>query len=84
MKLIICHDCGGIISLSTAAKSCPCGRSQAVYLDNRNAIYSGPCVPLGFDNKEFVEAVGWGRGTFDAFVIPADSRYFRRVDEELE
>lgn len=82
MKLIVCSDCAGVISLGRQAKSCPCGSSQAAYLDNRNAIYSGPCVPLGFDNNEFVEAVGRGQGLFNAFVIPATSRYFRRVDDK--
>lgn len=82
MKLILCRDCASIFNLAREAKSCSCGASQAMYLDNRNAIYSGPCVPLGFANDQFVKAAARGSGMFDAFVIPATSRWFRRVDED--
>lgn len=82
MKLICCTECASIISLGREPKSCPCGRSQATYLDDRNAIYSGPCVPLGFGNGDFTKAVAKGHGIFDAFVIPATSRWFRRVDPD--
>lgn len=84
MKLILCYTCQSITGLSDEVRTCVCGRSQATYLDGRNAIYSGPCIPLGIDNNGLVEAVKKEAGPFSAFVIPSRSRYFRRVDDEVE
>lgn len=80
MKLILCRECVSVVSLNREARSCACGKSQGAYLTNLKAIYSGPCVPLGFDNNDLVRAVGEG-GPFGAFVISFDSPNFRRVDD---
>jgi len=84
VKLIICGECASLQLLRTRkVVRCDCGASQAVYLDDRNAIYSGPCVPLGIDNQELAEVLLGQRTQFSGFRIAANSRYFRRVDDAL-
>lgn len=56
-------------------KQCTCGKTKGKYLDNLYAEYTGPCVPLGFNNYSFHAAISnqpsSGLGSrFDAFVIP--------------
>jgi len=84
VKLIICSECASLHILRVReVVQCDCGASQAVYLDDRNAIYSGPCVPLGVDNQELAEVLLGQRTQFSGFRIAANSRYFRRVDDAL-
>jgi hypothetical protein len=54
-----------------------------MYLDSRNAIYMGPCVPLGIDSQELMDCATGSHTQFNGFRIPANARYFRRVDDEL-
>ena len=84
MKLILCRLCGTTAILTHDAVRCQCGESQGVYLDDRNAIYSGPCVPLGIDNHDLAEVALDRRTQFSGFRIPSNSRYFRRVDDEIK
>jgi hypothetical protein len=74
MKLIYCIICKSVISLSEQTKACDCGRSSGRYLDLIKAEIAGPCIPIGFANSTFVQALqnqpvhGPGK-TFTAFVI---------------
>lgn len=76
MKLLQCSGCGSIFNLALQhLKSCDCGRTQGFYRDNRLAFYTGPSVPIGFDNQSFhhakLERPPEGRGTgFNAFIVP--------------
>ncbi len=38
-------------------KQCTCGKTKGVYTDSLNAVYTGPCVPLGFSNQSFRTAI---------------------------
>ena len=74
MKLIYCTECRDVVNLDFVKRECKCGRSSGRYIDSLNAVYSGPCVPLGINNMSLrvaVEAqpvVGLG-DEFTAFVI---------------
>jgi hypothetical protein len=86
MKLLRCNDCKDIFSLSSREeKTCFCERSKGKYLDSLNAVYSGPCTPLGFDNMSFNHAImnqkEKGNGTeFKAFIIPKNCSTFIKED----
>ena len=75
MKLLYCEKCHDVFNLTGRVKACFCGETGGRYLDNLNAEYWGPCKPLGFANKSFVEAL-LNQPLFDegkrftAFVIP--------------
>jgi len=75
MKLMCCTKCGDVVSLRSDERSCFCGESKGKYKeDGLNAIISGPCIPLGFANSSFINALknqperGMGK-EFTAFVI---------------
>lgn len=87
MKLLVCINCGDIINLTRKEKSCGCRRTKGVYhKDGLHAVYSGPCLPIGFDNGSFCTAIcnqpGSGPAkTFTAFVIANKCDTFKRVHE---
>ncbi len=66
-------------------RTCNCGKSKGMYLDIINAKYSGPCIPLGFINESFLQAIkyqpeeGLGR-RFAAFIIPKQCDTFIKED----
>jgi hypothetical protein len=77
MKLILCEECLDIFSLQSRMKICHCGKSKGRYINSLNAKITGPCIPLGFANASFVNALHLrpksGMGSkFDAFVIPEE------------
>lgn len=92
MKLIFCESCRTVTGLAYEVRSCLCGASQGVYLDNRQAIYHGPCIPLGIHNGTFADALaelsdigdGLLANEFIGFIIPRDSPYFRDVGAQAE
>jgi len=61
-----------------------CGACGGTYVDNVQAEYYGPAIPLGFDNPSFLQAVdnqpnrGMGK-LFTGFVIPKECKTFRKV-----
>lgn len=86
MKLLFCPQCQDIVRLfRKTRRRCECGACSGQYLDELNAVYSGPAIPLGFSNPSFVDALhhqpqeGWGRN-FEAFVIPKICPTFIRDD----
>lgn len=88
MKLIYCVKCHSVLNLSLKEKSCPCGESRGQYTDNLNAWYEGPCLPLGFRNSTFVDALynqpekEWGE-PFTAFVIQKECDTFTKRDNTV-
>lgn len=76
MKLIYCLECGDVVALRTARRSCLCGQSSGYYTTWIDAVVTGPCTPLGFDNRSFTKALKKPNGKaplgmeFTAFVIP--------------
>jgi hypothetical protein len=77
MKLIYCINCHDVIALYAKKRKCICGLSWGHYVDNINAVISGPVIPLGFENTSFMEALQnqpkKGMGVeFRAFVIPEE------------
>jgi hypothetical protein len=75
VKLIYCRECGDVVALRAEPRTCICGKSGGNYKDDRlHAVIYGPCVPLGFANRFFGNALAMqpdkGPGVvFDAFVI---------------
>lgn len=57
MKLLFCLDCYDIVKLIHTERTCSCGKSKGMYIDNLNANYSGNAKLLGFNNTSFVNAV---------------------------
>lgn len=86
MKLLFCRECKDVFNLSSIIKTCTCGKTSGKYLkDGMNAEYAGPCVPLGFSNPSFVEAIknqpekDWGKN-FTAFVIQKQCVTMKKTD----
>ncbi len=77
MKLIICVECSDVVKLDTDFRSCNCGKSGGMYLeDGLNArIHGEHAIPIGFNNHTLRHALvnrperGMG-SRFEAFVIP--------------
>jgi hypothetical protein len=57
MKLLFCLDCCDIVKLIHTERTCSCGKSKGMYIDNINATYSGNAKLLGFNNTSFVNAI---------------------------
>lgn len=76
MKLLFCNSCKDILQIRPVLRTCSCGKSSSVLIDNKHADIRGEdAIPLGIDNytfsKAFVDRPLKGRGSsFKAFVIP--------------
>lgn len=86
MKLILCNQCNDLLRLTYDIRNCKCGASSFVYIDHLNAIYSGPCIPLGIDNESLSKAVHrrdtvLHNNSFTAFVVSDDSETFIKVED---
>lgn len=87
MKLLFCYNCAMVFSLSKTYRECNCGQTWGKYLDNREAVYGGAGIPIGFNNIEFLTAMeqqsdtGEGR-EFSAFVMPKTCRTFTRENDD--
>ena len=89
MKLLFCKKCNDVVALRRAPRSCQCEASWGSYRkDLLHASYSGPCIPLGFNNADFTNALRefpfeGARGVlFEAFVIPVNAPTYH-VEEIL-
>jgi len=89
MKLLYCNNCNDIFELpaNCTERHCQCYQSKGRYVSviEWSAEYSGPCVPIGFNSKQFVHATrnqpeNEPAVIFEAFVIPKNCRTFRRTD----
>lgn len=75
-------------NLKMDEKRCSCGKTRGKYLDEIQAVFSGPAIPLGFANSSLIKAVknqpleGQGEA-FTAFVIPKKCDTFVKVDEDF-
>lgn len=86
MKLLYCLDCNDIVRLVKHRRACECGETQGVYEDDRNAIWTGPAIPMGIHNRDFVRAAQdrpqYGPGKeFRAWVMPLEVESFTEVEE---
>jgi len=83
MKLLFCKACNDIVKINVR-NECICGRTKGRYLDNRNAEFSGPCIPIGIEGTSFRIALqerphkSPGK-RFDAFVIESNCKTFKEV-----
>lgn len=100
MKLLLCIKCSDIFSLTMDERTCKCGKSSGKYVDQLNAEIKGDCMPLGFANQSFLDALrrqhienkhyDGNKDTcckgqeFTAFVIPDWAKSVKRVGEEKE
>ena len=87
MKLLLCKDCHDIFNLRLAMKTCSCGKTSGQYINNLDAEYSGPGIPLGFTNISFRSAVlNQPKGYHDmgkefvAFVIAEECPTIKKLD----
>jgi len=81
MKLLICKECTDVFGLTFTDKRCECGKTTGKYINNINATYSGPGIPIGFNNNTLIKSVQEfeksGKGIdFTAFVIGKESKTF--------
>lgn len=56
MKLIFCRNCQSLVKLNMSLKYCECKKSYGRYIDDLNAEYSGPAIPIGIANQSFLDA----------------------------
>ena len=86
MKLLYCPECGDLISLKTATRSCECGACRGRYLDNLKAIYTNG-IPMGMSNTSlgfariFYDSIG-PEFKMEAFTIANDCCEYKKVSEE--
>jgi hypothetical protein len=78
MKLLLCKNCYDIFNLDFSEKTCQCGFTRGMYLNQRLAEYYGNyAVPIGITNDSLINAIknqpneGMGE-IFKAFVIPVN------------
>ena len=60
MKLLFCKACHDLIRLHPEPhhlRQCRCQKCLGFYLDDREAYFQGPCIPLGIDNNSLAEVV---------------------------
>lgn len=98
MKLLMCLKCEDIFNLSLEKdKTCSCGKTQGRYVDELNATYSGPAIPIGFNNRSFLGAARNQRianeternsnnryrngKEFVAFIIPERATSLKKLEE---
>lgn len=93
MKLVLCHTCSSVFSLSTKnTKWCDCGAVSGIYTDNLNSEVigiKGKFQVLGFANGSLIDAVrkqtwhgdldGFYGRTFEAFIIPEKAPTVTRI-----
>jgi len=80
MKLLMCTECGDIFNLKYETKTCTCRKTEGRYIDQLNATYNGPAIPIGFANTSFLEASR--RQTF-MNILERDSKDVCRAGEEF-
>ncbi len=89
MKLILCPDCGDLVTLRVrSVRFCECGASSGQYEANgHDAWYAGKAIPVGALNGDIRRAIedrklglGEEHGNFKAFIFsPAALHYQRRA-----
>lgn len=89
MKMILCEECGDVFGLLLKEiRSCSCGKCFGMYIDNKNAVYSGEsAIPVGVNNFSLIKAInnqpekGMGE-TFESFVIPKECDSMKKLEEK--
>ena len=57
MKLLMCLKCGDVFNLTRSEKTCGCGETKGMYVDELNAEISGKCQPIGIGNGSFSQSL---------------------------
>jgi len=100
MKLLLCMKCSDIFSLTFEDRTCKCGETSGKYIDDLNAEIKGECMPIGFANSSFINALKMqeienkhydgNKDTcckgqeFTAFIIPEWAKSVKRVEEKIK
>ena len=72
MKLIYCKKCGSIYNLAFDLKTCSCGKTAGMHIDEENIVYGGDgAICLGVDNNAF--ELARNNQNLDGFGIRFDS-----------
>lgn len=87
MKLIYCPKCKDIVKLHDELRSCLCGASRGMYLNDQLALVDGDAVPLGVDNRSFLETlersksskIGYEELIFLSFFFRNDAKNIRKL-----
>jgi hypothetical protein len=57
MKLMFCHRCSSLTTLSHISTWCKCGKSYGRFVNHNDAEIHGPCIPLSISNGSLRDAV---------------------------
>lgn len=84
MKLLFCKKCQDVFKLHKGKMfECLCGKSKGYYLQDESALISGECIPVGFANSSFADAINNRKKvkseTFEAFIIPEKCKTVKYV-----
>ena len=84
MKLFFCDQCQDVVRMVGRWRRCECGKAAGRYVDTVLAQVTGTAIPLGFDNREFVNALHSHRRlqlteNFRAFIIEHPCRTIEQV-----
>jgi len=72
MKMIYCNFCGDIYNVDKTIKTCSCGKTKALYINDENIIYGGDeALCLGLDNNTF--EIAKYKQVLDGFATRFDS-----------
>lgn len=93
MKLLFCLKCHDLFRLIEEPRTCLCGETRGQYIDDLNAIYSGPAITLGINNTEFAKCIRRRQDhpndelprhllNFPAFVIQNNCETFKRIKKD--
>lgn len=84
MKLLYCRECDDVVRLLDDERTCMCGATKGRYLDEKNAVFSGPAEPFAISNSQFAVAVQLrkehGILPFGAWTTPIQAENFRSID----
>jgi hypothetical protein len=94
MKLLMCLKCGDIFNLTRKEKTCGCGETKGLCVNELIAEISGDCQPIGIVNDSFSQSIKAQRIEdkklirkdecckgieFTAFIIPETATSISRV-----
>ena len=94
MKLLICLECGDVFNLTKVNKTCSCGNTCGICIDDLDVEIKGNCKAIGFVNSSFTSAYWMQKMDddtqketdsccsgveFKAFFIPEAAKSVRRI-----
>jgi hypothetical protein len=82
MKLLNCIACHDIVRIFREIRMCKCGRSEARYVNERMAEFTGPARIIGINSLDYHKG-DFGEEHPWRF-IPEEGDYIRRPAEPLD